>query len=123
MCQLRDTEHGCPWDNKQTSLDYAKFLIDETYEYLDAIFNKDSANRGEEIGDLLTNLTFILQIEEEKKELNLIQVINEETQKLIRRHPHVFSKDIHAQNSDEVLKIWDDVKTNVEGRKNDKDVK
>jgi len=121
ITRLLRTPEGCPWDNKQTSLDYAKFLIDETYEYLDAILKNDSANRGEEIGDLLTNLTFLLQIEEEKKELNLIQVINEETQKLIRRHPHVFSKEIQAQNSDEVLKIWDDVKTNIEGRKSDKD--
>lgn len=121
ITRLLRTPEGCPWDNKQTSLDYAKFLIDETYEYLDAIFKNDRANRGEEIGDLLTNLTFLLQIEEEKKELNLIEVINEETQKLIRRHPHVFSKDIEEKDSDQVLKIWDDVKTNVEGRKSDKD--
>jgi MazG family protein len=116
ITRLLRTPDGCPWDRKQTNMDYAKYLIDETYEYLDAIYSKDIENRSEELGDLLGNMTFILQIEEDMGDLDLRDTIDKESQKLVRRHPHVFTDKMDAADSDEVLKIWDEVKTKVEGR-------
>lgn len=119
ITELLRSEQGCPWDRKQTNKSFATYLIDETYEYIDAINNKDSKNREEEFGDLLTNLLMLSTIEEKNEDFDVVSAINEECKKLIRRHPHVFTDSQVAKNSEEVLNIWENVKVDVEGRVND----
>jgi MazG family protein len=118
---LLRSENGCPWDRKQTNKDFAVYLIDETYEYIDAINNNDLSNVSEELGDMLTNLIMLLTIHQEYNDINLIDSINEVCQKLVRRHPHVFNSEFSQQDidSDQVISIWNDIKKNVEKRYDD----
>ncbi len=122
ITELLRSENGCPWDRKQSNKDFAIYLIDETYEYIDGINNKDLDNVSEELGDMLTNVLMLLTIHQEYKDIDLIKSINDVCEKLIRRHPHVFNSDFNeaALNSDQVIDIWNDVKKNVEKRYDDK---
>ncbi|MFA5571231.1 MAG: nucleoside triphosphate pyrophosphohydrolase [Sphaerochaetaceae bacterium] len=108
------SEDGCPWDREQTPFQSAQSLLEETYEYIDAYQDKDLSGCTEEIGDVLLNALMILNMHEEYNDFVPIDALNMVCEKLIRRHPHVFS-DVHAQNSAEVLDIWNAVKeTEVE---------
>ncbi|MBK5201042.1 MAG: nucleoside triphosphate pyrophosphohydrolase [Spirochaetaceae bacterium] len=120
ITELLRSENGCPWDKKQSTKNFAVYLIDETYEYIDAINNKDKDNMNEELGDIITNMLMIATIHEEIADLDVIKTINDECEKLVRRHPHVFTNDISAANSDEVIDIWNKIKVEVEGRVIDK---
>ncbi len=121
ITELLRSENGCPWDIKQTNKDFAIYLIDETYEYIDSIINKDVENTSEELGDMLTNVIMLLTIHQQYNDIDIIKSINDECEKLIRRHPHVFSSkyDKTALQSDQVISIWDNIKKNVEGRHDD----
>lgn len=121
ITELLRSENGCPWDKKQSNKDFAIYLIDETYEYIDAINNNDIENVSEELGDMLTNIIMLFTIHQQYKDIDLINCINEECEKLIRRHPHVFSSTYDELNleSDQVIDIWDNVKKNVENRHDD----
>lgn len=121
ITELLRSENGCPWDKKQSAKNFAIYLIDETYEYIDAINNKDKDNMSEELGDIINNILMIATIHEETADLDVVKTINEECEKLVRRHPHVFTNDINATNSEEVIDIWNKVKVEVEGRVADKD--
>lgn len=116
ITELLRSENGCPWDKKQTEKNFAVYLIDETYEYIDAINNKDIENMNEELGDIITNLLMITTIHEENADLDVVKSINDVCKKLIRRHPHVFTNDVKVSNSDEVLDVWNKVKVEIEGR-------
>ena len=67
ITELLRSEEGCPWDRKQSNKDFALYLIDETYEYIDAINNKDFDNQKEELGDMYNNVLMLLTIHQEKK--------------------------------------------------------
>lgn len=108
---------GCPWDRLQTSENAAESLIDETYEYIDGVIKKDIASEREEIGDIMINVFMALYIHDEKKDFKPYEAINEVCEKLIRRHPHVFSDSAKADNAESVLSLWNNVKENVEGKK------
>ncbi|MDC7243398.1 MAG: nucleoside triphosphate pyrophosphohydrolase [Sphaerochaetaceae bacterium] len=123
ITELLRSENGCPWDKKQTNKDFAIYLIDETYEYIDGINKKDLNNISEELGDMFTNIIMLLTIHQEYNDINLLDSINEVCEKLIRRHPHVFNSSFSNDkplNSDQVIDIWDSVKKNVENRHDDK---
>ena len=107
---------GCPWDRKQTNKTTTESMIDESYEYLDGVIKKDIASEREEIGDVMINVFMNLRIHEEAGEFSPIDALNEVSDKLIRRHPHVFGEE-KADNPDEVLSLWNSVKENVEGHK------
>jgi MazG family protein len=111
---LRSPE-GCPWDREQTTSDVSCALLDETYEYIDALIEGDLSSCAEEIGDVLLNAFMITRIHEEYDEFTPIQAINTVCEKLIRRHPHVFSS-AQAQDSSEVLDLWNTIKEQVEGK-------
>lgn len=115
ISELLRSDNGCPWDKKQSAKDFALFLIDETYEYIDAINNKDEDNQSEELGDVINNLLMLTTIHEETG-IDVVKTINDECEKIVRRHPHVFTNNVDAANSEDVIDIWNKVKTDVEGR-------
>lgn len=100
---------GCPWDREQTHRSIGKNMIEEAYEALDCIEADDVAHLREELGDVLMQVVLHAQIAADAGEFTLADVARDIDAKLIRRHPHVFG-DVDADNSDEVLKIWDEVK-------------
>jgi XTP/dITP diphosphohydrolase/tetrapyrrole methylase family protein/MazG family protein len=105
-------ENGCPWDREQT-LETLKFpLVEETYEVLEAMDEGGPALR-EELGDLLLQIIFQAQISAEKKDFTIRDVILDISEKLIRRHPHVF-KERADITSDEVVQNWEEIKKTEE---------
>ncbi len=107
---------GCPWDRIQTNKTTTESLIDESYEYLDGVMKNSIPSEREEIGDVMINVFMNLRIHEENGDFKPYEAVNEVCEKLIRRHPHVFS-DARAENAGEVLSLWNSVKENVEGHK------
>ncbi|MDA3845438.1 MAG: nucleoside triphosphate pyrophosphohydrolase [Vallitaleaceae bacterium] len=101
---------GCPWDREQTHDSLKMDTIEEAYEVLDAINNKDDANLKEELGDLLLHVVFHAQIATDEGKYNIDDVACGIVTKLIRRHPHVFGVD-PAKTSDEVLVNWEVIKS------------
>ena len=100
---------GCPWDREQTHRSIGKNMIEEAYEALDCIEADDATHLREELGDVLMQVVLHTQIAADAGEFTLADVARDIDAKLIRRHPHVFG-DADADSSDEVLKIWDEVK-------------
>ncbi|AEV28293.1 MazG family protein [Sphaerochaeta pleomorpha str. Grapes] len=115
VTMLRSPE-GCPWDREQTTKTVATSLMDETYEYLDAINANDTQGASEEIGDVMLNVMLLLEIHKEHNDFDIVGSINGVCEKLVRRHPHVFSTE-HAENSTQVLDLWNKIKVEVEGKK------
>ncbi|MFC1467716.1 nucleoside triphosphate pyrophosphohydrolase [Verrucomicrobiota bacterium] len=111
--QLR-APNGCPWDQKQTLDTLKPNLIEESYELIDAIESKDYSKIREELGDVLLQVVFQSQICEEEHQFDLNDVIKEVSDKLIRRHPHVFG-DVDVKDADQVLKNWDAIKRQEKG--------
>ena len=105
-------EGGCPWDAEQTHESIRKNFIEETYEVIEAIDNKDSALLKEELGDVLLQVVFHTQMENEAGNFNIDEVAHDVCAKLVHRHPHIFG-DVVASTSDEVLSNWEAIK-NVE---------
>ena len=112
-------EGGCPWDRKQTLLSLRNYIIEEAYEVVDAISRNDIDNLKEEVGDLLLQVLFIANIAEEETMFTFEDVILELSDKLIRRHPHVFG-DKSAKDENEALKIWEEQKA-LENKGENKD--
>lgn len=109
---LRGPE-GCPWDRKQTAKSLAPNLIEESYELVEAIDNNDLENVREEIGDIFLVAGMIAHINAESNKFSLTDVISEVSEKLVRRHPHVFG-DVKKENPEEVIELWNHIKKNVE---------
>jgi tetrapyrrole methylase family protein/MazG family protein len=105
MSQLR-SEKGCPWDKEQTRESLKPFLIEETYEVLEAIDENNPEKIKEELGDLLFQIIFHCQIAKERNEFNIDDVIKKITEKMIARHPHVFGEE-KINTSEEVLRQWE----------------
>lgn len=106
-------ENGCPWDREQTCESLKPCMINETVEALAAIdiLNEtgDSENLCEELGDVLMQVVLLARIAEEEGRFTMSDVISGISEKMIRRHPHVFA-DSHAENSEEVLVRWEEIK-------------
>lgn len=103
------SDHGCPWDRKQTFESLKKCLSDETEEVLQAVDNKDMDNLCEELGDVLLNLVMYSQIASEQGAFTIQEVIDGVCRKMIRRHPHVFG-DAKAGTPEEGLAMWNEIK-------------
>lgn len=101
---------GCPWDREQTSESVSNCMAEECAEVLEAIDIKDPELLCEELGDLLMNIVFQAVIAEEKGDFTWNDVQRDITEKMIRRHAHVFG-DLSAESSTDVLKIWDKIKS------------
>lgn len=106
---LRDPSNGCAWDKEQTFKSIASCSIEEAYEVADAIEREDFAALKAELGDLLFQVVFHAEMADEAGLFDLTDVIAELNDKLIRRHPHVFS-DKNAISATESLTIWEDIK-------------
>lgn len=108
MNRLRD-DNGCPWDREQTSESLKPFLIEEAYEVLEAIEENDEKKVKEELGDLFYQILFHSKIADEKGLFDIEDVINTCSEKMIRRHPHVFGE-TQLKDSKEVLTHWEVIK-------------
>ncbi|WP_240377881.1 nucleoside triphosphate pyrophosphohydrolase [Bacillus piscicola] len=101
--------NGCPWDKKQTHQSLKKYLLEETHELLDAIDEEDDEHIAEELGDVLLQVLLHAQIGEDSGYFTINDVIRTLTEKMIRRHPHVF-EDVAVESADEVSKNWEAIK-------------
>lgn len=108
MVRLR-SENGCNWDKKQTYDTLREFIIEEAYEVVDAVESKNFEHMKEELGDLLFNIVFYAQIASEDEKFSIADVAKDISEKLIRRHPHVFNVPANL-TPDEVLANWNKIK-------------
>lgn len=116
--------NGCPWDKEQTPLSMRNDLIEEAFEVLDAISEENPEHAKEELGDVILNATMISYMYEQENHFTVADVYKELTDKLIRRHPHVFPEsegqscvEQKTSTPEEVLQQWDRIKSNLENRK------
>ncbi|GGF35678.1 MazG family protein [Halobacillus andaensis] len=105
---------GCPWDQKQTHESLRKYLIEEAYEFIDAVNREDDEHMVEELGDVLLQVMLHSQIGEDDGFFTVDDVIQSVTDKMIRRHPHVFGQ-VHVDNTEDVLTNWDEIKKQEKG--------
>ena len=106
MKRLRDPVKGCPWDKKQTLESIIPLTIEEVYEVSEQIHNKDYVKLKEELGDLLFQVIYLSQIAKERNKFNFNHIVSSVTNKMIKRHPHVF-KNKKFKNSDEFRIFWE----------------
>ena len=114
VAQLRSPEGGCPWDLAQTPQTLIPYIIEEAYEVVDAISSGDKKAIAEELGDLLLQVVLQTQIASEHGDFTLEEVAQGITEKLIRRHPHVFG-DVEVNNAEEVNQNWEQIKAAEKG--------
>lgn len=114
MAMLRDAEHGCPWDLEQTIHSLIPYTIEEVYEVVDAIERKNMVDLEDELGDLLFQVVFYSQLTRETNTFSFADVAETVTEKLIRRHPHVFSTGAIESFGESVNLSPDQVVTNWE---------
>lgn len=103
------SKNGCPWDREQTHESLRSCMIEEAYEVVDAIDKKDISNLREELGDVLLQVVMHGVIAEEQEEFKLQDIIQEVSDKMVHRHPHVFGTK-EVKDSEEVLKNWEELK-------------
>lgn len=111
---------GCPWDRQQTLPDLKPYVVEESYEVIDAIDSGDRASLLEELGDMLLQAVFIAEITREEGAFDIYDSITAIHDKLVRRHPHVFA-DVVANDAEEVLVNWEKLK-NAERKAENKSV-
>jgi MazG family protein len=114
MARLR-SPGGCPWDNEQTPATLAKHILEEAYETVDAIDSADWEHLSEELGDLLLQIVFQARIAEEHGRFDLADVVDGITEKLERRHPHIFGTE-EVETSEQVIANWERIKREQEGK-------
>lgn len=114
VAKLRNPDGGCPWDLAQTPETLTPYVIEEAYEVVDAITQGDRNAIAEELGDLLLQVVLQAQIFSESEDFSLKEVASGISQKLIRRHPHVFG-DVSVQSVDEVRQNWEQIKAQEKG--------
>ncbi len=111
---VRRLRRDCPWDREQTHESVKHLLIEEAYETVAAIDEENWADLKKELGDIFLHVVFHSVIAEQGAEFDLVEVIETETEKLVRRHPHVFG-DVDVEDVDEVLKNWEQIKMTESG--------
>jgi tetrapyrrole methylase family protein/MazG family protein len=108
MARLR-AENGCPWDREQTHESLRIYMIEETYEVLEALDAGDKGKFCNELGDLLLQIVFHAQIAKENGDFDMDDVLTEVCSKLISRHPHIFG-DVKADTAEKVVENWEAIK-------------
>ena len=112
---MNELREKCPWDKKQTIHTLRQQTIEETFELADAITDKDWVGIKEELGDLLLHVIFYSKIATEKNQFTLQEVIDGISEKLVKRHPHIYGN-VVAESEEEVKKNWEQIKLS-EGKK------
>ncbi|MDD2503585.1 MAG: nucleoside triphosphate pyrophosphohydrolase [Clostridia bacterium] len=115
MEMLRAPE-GCPWDREQSHESLKQYLIEETYEVLEAVDLKDMNKLAEELGDVLLQVVFHAQVAREHGEFDIGDVITEVCEKMIHRHTHIFG-DVHVNSAEQVIDNWEAIKKEEKGLK------
>ncbi len=117
MARLRDPEGGCPWDLQQDFASIVPHTLEEAYEVADAIEREDFAHLPSELGDLLFQVVYYSQLGQEQQMFDFSTVVHSITEKLVRRHPHVFAdgqlyaaRQTSAVNSEQVKQRWEEIK-------------
>ncbi len=105
----------CPWDRAQTPESLRQYILEEAYEAVEAIDDKNWEELKKELGDLLLQIVFQAEIAEEKNHFRIEDVIHHINEKLIERHPHVFG-DVQVKNAEEVKENWEQIKSRQENR-------
>lgn len=100
---------GCPWDREQSPRSLVRFMLEEAYELADAVESEDIENSCEELGDVLFHVLFLARMHEEREAFTLADVCRAISEKMIRRHPHVFGS-LHVADSGEVVRNWKRIK-------------
>ena len=108
MARLR-APGGCPWDREQSFDTIKPYLVEETYEVLDAIDRRDWSGLAEELGDLMLEAVFFAEMAAEEGKFRIDDSLDAVCEKLVRRHPHVFG-DASAKTADDVKRRWDEIK-------------
>lgn len=114
---LRDPEYGCSWDSVQTHESMKKCLVDECQEVLQAVDNQDDENLCEELGDVLLQVLLNAEIAQERGAFSFEDVVGMLTDKLIRRHPHVFGDTPRPTDPEAGLALWKQIKQQEKERK------
>ncbi|MCP5504748.1 MAG: MazG family protein [Chlamydiales bacterium] len=112
LIEIADALHGpngCPWDKKQTFQSLRPHVLEEVHELLDSIDEEDFKGMVEELGDILFQILFFAKLGEKSKKFTLEEIITIVSEKLVRRHPHVFG-DLKVETSEEVIHHWERVK-------------
>ncbi len=115
MARLR-APGGCPWDREQNFDTIKPYLLEETYEVLDAIDRRDWPGLAEELGDLMLEAVFFAEMASEEGKFRIDDSLDAVCEKLIRRHPHVFG-DASAKTADDVKRRWDEIKADEKKNK------
>ncbi len=118
MRRLRDPDEGCPWDLEQDFSTIAPYTIEEAYEVADAIEREDWEELRDELGDLLFQVVFYVQMAREKGYFDFDDVAGGITEKMIRRHPHVFG-DVEEDDAHGVKRRWEDIKETERAERDD----
>jgi tetrapyrrole methylase family protein / MazG family protein len=113
IAKLRSPE-GCPWDRQQTHESLRPYLIEEAYEFLEAVANQDGQAMADELGDVLLQVMLHSQIASEEGIFTISEVIAKLTEKMIRRHPHIFGNE-KAETVEEVKQNWEEIKKRERG--------
>jgi len=112
LVEIADILHGpdgCPWDRKQTFQSLRPHVLEEVHELLEAVDDDDTEGMVEELGDVLFQIIFYGKLGEKNKRFSLEDIITTVSEKLVRRHPHVFG-DVEVKNADEVVHHWEKAK-------------
>ncbi len=112
---MDDLREKCPWDRKQTFESLRNLTVEETYELTDAIIQKDTQGIKEEIGDLMLHLVFYAKIASETNQFDIADALNHVCDKLIHRHPHIYS-DVIAEDEETVKRNWEQLKLQEKGK-------
>ena len=115
VAKLRSPDGGCPWDLAQTRETLIPYVIEEAYEVVDAIRSGDQDAIAEELGDLLLQVVLQAQVASDQGQFDLSRVAETITQKLIRRHPHVFA-DLAVEDIDQIHRNWEQIKAAEKGQ-------
>mgnify|MGYP001402251235 FL=1 len=118
MSQLRDPHNGCQWDLEQNFESLSKYVIEEAYEVAEAVADGNADEIMEELGDLLLQVVFFSQIASEKNLFRFLDVVNAVSEKMIRRHPHIFSKNKEFKTAKEQKENWEIIKDLEKSEKN-----
>lgn len=122
----RELREKCPWDREQDAKSIVPHTVEEAYELAEAAREDDDAAMRDELGDVLFQVVFLSLLLEERGEGDLARIATQLTDKLIRRHPHVYPPGEEGpidgiETADDVRRQWDEIKRDVEGRKSEKD--